>query len=75
MLIMLSATLFDFSEYAPVPEVFFKCSAAIIPQGVLIPPGSITTTSIPNGLVSTRKLSDQPSRACLEAVYHAPNGL
>lgn len=44
-------------------DVFFRFSAAIRPQSVLIPPGSTTTTSMPNGCSSSRRQSDRPSTA------------
>ena len=41
----------------------------------MIPPGSMTTTSMPNGLTSIRRQSLMASRANLVAWYQAPSGV
>ncbi len=43
-------------------------------HSVLIGPGSMRTTSMPNGRSSTRRLSLKPSTANFVAWYHAPSG-
>ncbi|MNN91825.1 hypothetical protein D3C81_2099930 [compost metagenome] len=62
-----AAAFLAVSSYAPPLEECSRLSAAINPQSVLIPPGSIRTTSIPNCLTSMRNASLNPSSAYLVA--------
>ena len=41
--------------------------SSMVPQSVLIPPGSTITTSMPKAFSSSRKASLQPSKACFVA--------
>ena len=43
-------------------------------HSVMIGPGSMITTWIPNGASSRRRLSLNPSTANFVAWYHAPSG-
>ena len=55
------------SAYAVSPDVFNKLSALMLDHSVLMPPGSMIITSIPNLLTSNLKLSLNPSKANLVA--------
>lgn len=49
--------------YAPDPTVLSRWSAAMPPHSVAMPPGSMTTTLMPNGATSIRRQSLSTSRA------------
>ena len=45
------------------------------PHSVSMPPGSMTTTSMPNGLTSNRRQSLRASSANFVAWYQPPSGV
>ncbi len=60
--------------YAVPAEAWRSFCAEMVPHSVRIAPGSMMTTSMPNGRSSTRRLSLSPSTANLAAWYQSPSG-
>ena len=63
------------SSYSVSFDEASRLSAAMIPQSVLIPPGSIRQTLIPKGLTYMRSASLRASTEYFETLYHPPNGI
>jgi len=68
------ARLFAIFAYTPLLDVFTRLSIAMLIHSDFTPPGSITTTLIPNCLTSLRVASLKASSANLLAWYHPPKG-